>query len=811
MGREAGVSVETHCKIVGHVALRLMKRMPEWLRDSLFPKGSELIAAAHDIGKVSPTFQEKIFCDLGIRRNLIDPALDKTIGYHFTVSQATAKNYPKYIPEILGKHHGVAPQNVNDSDAQVYGGKKWQEQRIDLLGKLKKELNSEWPVIINSLHSDVLAGLTVVSDWIGSGSLFDYAGQTEWKEKINKALDNAGFITPEISKGLSFKDIFNFVPRDIQTRLYQAVEDRGVYVLEAPMGLGKTEAALYSAYRVLEKKRATGIYFALPTQLTSDKVYLRMEQFLDKILSARSKHQKALLLHGAAWIRNTELGEDGSPGKSWFNNAKRGLLAPFAVGTVDQALMAVMNVKHGFVRTFGLAGKIVILDEVHSYDGYTGTILKELVAALRELCCTVIILSATLTDRERYSIMGVDVGQEKVKQVSEYPLISLYSDKGVTEVSTEKIPDVSVDIRMIDNDLEAIEEILKRAERKEQVLWIENTVKKAQNMFCKSSARATEINIECGLIHSRFIKKDREKNEEKWVQIFGKDGRNLRNEKGRILVGTQVLEQSLDIDADFLVTRICPTDMLFQRIGRLWRHRENDALRPAEAKREAWILSPRLEDAVKNEKTLDDSAKVYSPYVLCRTLEVVRDINSICIPDNIRTLLEKTYQERTEKGKMAEYKIAMEKKREILRSLALVSTSRATKTQPESKAQTRYSEMESAEVLLIQKKNLMDNGVRVKFLDGTEIDLPKRVDPKTWRKLSAELLRNTVMVPEHLAPKAKTKQLSWLKEYVYLGDNAESPFRAAVVAKSAELQSVEDAEIYGFSYDSYLGYKMVKT
>ncbi|MFH1394657.1 MAG: CRISPR-associated helicase Cas3', partial [Candidatus Omnitrophota bacterium] len=522
MGRKAGVSVETHCKIVGYAALKLMNRMPEWLRNSLFPKGSELVAAAHDIGKVSPTFQEKISCDLGMRHNLIDSALDKIIGYHFTVSQATVKNYPKYIPEILGKHHGVTPQNVNDPDAQIYGGKKWQKQRLDLLGNLKKELNIEWPVITSSLHSDVLAGLTVVSDWIGSGSLFDYAEQTEWKEKINKALDNAGFIAPEISKGLSFKDIFNFVPRDIQTRLYQAVEDKGVYVLEAPMGLGKTEAALYSAYRVLEKNRATGIYFALPTQLTSDKVYLRMEQFLDKILSEKSQGQKALLLHSAAWIRNTELGEDGSPGQSWFNNAKRGLLAPFAVGTVDQALMAVMNVKHGFVRTFGLAGKIVILDEVHSYDGYTGTILKELVAALRELCCTVIILSATLTDRERYSIMGVDAGQDKFKQVSEYPLISLCADKGVTEVSTEKIPDVSVDIRMIDNDLEAIEEILKRAERKEQVLWIENTVKESQNMFCKLSARAREINIECGLIHSRFIKKDRERNEEKWVKIFGK-------------------------------------------------------------------------------------------------------------------------------------------------------------------------------------------------------------------------------------------------------------------------------------------------
>jgi CRISPR-associated endonuclease/helicase Cas3 len=88
------------------------------------------------------------------------------------------------------------------------------------------------------------------------------------------------------------------------------------------------------------------------------------------------------------------------------------------------------------------------------------------------------------------------------------------------------------------------------------------------------------MGIECGLIHSRFLKKDRITNETKWVELFGKQGKSQRNLFGRILVGTQVLEQSLDIDGDFMVTRICPTDMLLQRTGRLWRHRETDSLRP---------------------------------------------------------------------------------------------------------------------------------------------------------------------------------------------------------------------------------------
>ena len=299
-----------------------------------------------------------------------------------------------------------------------------------------------------------------------------------------------------------------------------------------------------------------------------------------------------MLLHSSAWLRDTELGADGSPGRSWFNGAKRGLLAPFAVGTVDQALMGVMNVKHGFVRTFGLAGKVVILDEVHSYDSYTGTILNELVKALRELHCTVIILSATLTDKQRYSILGASNDSDLEKPPTPYPLISVFTKEGMLrEIETARLEDAKVDVHISSNDDDATNEVLLRAERGEQILWVENTVAEAQKRYCLLAAKAREIGVDCGLLHSRFLKTDRQKNEDKWVGLFGKTGRDSRQEKGRILVGTQVLEQSLDIDADFLVTRLCPTDMLFQRLGRLWRHRKNDTIRPAEAKREAWVLA----------------------------------------------------------------------------------------------------------------------------------------------------------------------------------------------------------------------------
>lgn len=820
-GNMPGVSVETHCRIVGFVAQELLSRLPVWLRESLFPKGSELIAAAHDVGKVSPAFQEKIHRDIGKVLGLEDPEQDRRNGFHWAVSQATVGQCPKYIPEILGRHHGKSHSDINTPDAEMYGGPDWQKQRMDLLDVLKKDLNADWPIIPTALHSDVLAGLTTVADWIGSGPLFNeadksgYPVQGSLKKLISEAVDQAGFVTPCVRKGLGFYYLFDFNPYRVQTQFIESINAYGTYVLEAPMGIGKTEAALFAAYKALEDGRATGIYFALPTQLTSDKVYDRMNQFLSKILDEKDPNRRLLLLHGSAWLRDTELGEDGAPGHSWFNSAKRGLLAPFAVGTIDQVLMAVMNVKHGFVRTFGLAGKVVILDEVHSYDSYTGTILKELVRSLRELHCTVIILSATLTDKQRHSIVGASFNNlDPEINISAYPLITRYPKGGeAQEHEVERLEDSQVIIYIPENDDKAIDEVLLRAERGEQVLWIENTVNEAQQRYRYLAAKAREMGLDCGLLHSRFLKVDRQKNEDKWVGLFGKEGRDSRQEKGRILVGTQVLEQSLDIDADFLVTRLCPTDMLFQRLGRLWRHRENDSIRPGAARREAWILAPSLINAIEQQDSLGRSARVYSPYILCRTLEVWQDILTVKLPGEIRHLLEATYIDRCEDGNMGRYRQEVEKKREALSRLALTGISRGGKTIPESKACTRYSEIESVEVLLIKKQQQVNGGILLRLLDDSELLLPKHVNAAERRKIASVLLSNTVMVPVYCAPVALTKQIEWLRDYVYLGDYAESPFRAAMVLESDEVQGIGGSianEKYNISYDSALGYSVKK-
>lgn len=341
---EPGAGVLNHSLLAGLVARHLIRRLPNWLVEVLFPSGSELLVALHDIGKVSPGFQEKIHRAIrttehpnGHVLGLCKTDLDKGVGYHQAVSQAVMAGRGKYYKEIVGRHHGNTPIQAGEAHDEIYGGRAWQELREELIQQVKTKLNVGWPTILNEVQADALTGLTCVSDWIASGSFFDFVeiNHAHLGERIDEALDRAGFVAPKIERALAFHEVFSFPPRSAQSKLVETVKSPGAYVLEAPMGIGKTEAALYAAYKMLECGEATGIYFALPTQLTSDKIHDRMNSFLERVLARDCIQRKSLLLHGSAWLRQTEVGGEGQPGKSWFDSSKRGLLAPFAVGTIE--------------------------------------------------------------------------------------------------------------------------------------------------------------------------------------------------------------------------------------------------------------------------------------------------------------------------------------------------------------------------------------------------------------------------------------------------------------------------------------------
>jgi len=567
---------------------------------------------------------------------------------------------------------------------------------------------------------------------------------------------------------------------------------------------------------MLVSGKATGLYFGLPTQLSSNKIYERVWQFLERITGTGASLK---LLHSSAWLEETVLGEDGDAGRSWFDSSKRGILAPFAVGTVDQALMAVMNVRHSMVRTFGLAGKIVILDEVHSYDAYTGTILNTLVQCLQEIGCTVLILSATLTTSQKNNLLA----RENVCHFfNDYPLITTIFGKDgaeqMHEIYVKPEQGHTVAVSFCSGSDDALEAALEKAESWQQVLWIENTVDEAQNVYRQTAARTSGTGIECGLVHSRFIRKWRTENEAHWVSLYGKDGHARRKERGRILVGTQVLEQSLDIDADFLITRLCPTDMLLQRIGRLWRHTANDNIRPEGSSCSVLIIAPAYEDAVEKQNTFGLSAAVYSEYVLCRTLEIWKNIRTIQLPADIRDLLERTYADREESNRLRKLKDDMLAVKNRLEGFARITQSTAVQTFSESAVQTRYSGMENCKILLLQSFVKTDTGYTLSF-PGEEgmLEIPATVvglASETRRHAARVLEEHCVTVAEKNAP-PYDRAVQVFSPYTYTGsqEDDEHPFRAAITGPDEYLRGIRndllEADGKRFLYNTILGYQIL--
>jgi CRISPR-associated endonuclease/helicase Cas3 len=820
-----GATVEEHCRIVGEVADELASRYPAWIREMWFPQGVGLVSSVHDVGKISPLFQEKIHRGItGYVPNSYPglqnarPELETVVGMHSGIGKIALQNENRYVAEIAGCHHGYASDNDRVlPDDEIVGGPKWQAERERFIRRMKETFRTDWPVIQDDLHAAVIAGLTTVADWIGSGD--EECSETSRHEtaRVKEMVDRAGFIIPEMKKGLSFSDVFDFSPRPMQEAFVRQVDRKGVYILEASMGEGKTEAALYAAYLLMVTGQATGIYFALPTQLTSEKIYTRVQSFIDRVV-VPSTRQSVMLAHGEAWLFEFEMGEEGGPGHSWFDSRKRKLLAPFAVGTVDQALMAVLNVKHAFVRTFGLLGKVVILDEVHTYDAYTGTIIDHLVETLVRLGCSVIILSATLTLERKNRFLGAE---PHVEVPEHYPLITSMSTTADIDQETSQRYRFSEPLGSEQSDVKVIHETdagramtiaWEHALEGEYVLWIENAVHDAQITFRLFAAWAAGNSVEVGLLHSRFPGFRRSQLDDYWVGLYGKGGEEKRSLQGRILIGTQVLEQSLDIDADLLVTRIAPTDMLLQRIGRLWRHRILDKKRPSSAERMVVVLEPDATLLVHNPfGAFGSSGAVYSPYVLMRSLEIWRVRDNIAIPGDMRMLIEETYADRVESGAMQAMHVELEKKREILARKALNGMTMIGKGSSDSTS-TRYSELNSCDVLLLRGGSDLYRGY-LKLLDGDTVVLPAKaslVGKKERMEIIRKLMKNLISVYVGIAPNVSSLQeLNALKPYLYLAENETDRLRVGLVLDSGiivSLSGLATNDVYGLEYSPILGY-----
>ena len=431
----------------------------------------------------------------------------------------------------------------------------------------------------------------------------------------------------------------------------------GIVIVEAPMGEGKTEAAWYVA-DCWDRKDGAGTYVALPTMATSNQMFDRVGNFLE----AGEAKKNVMLLHGKSALNEQfdklkfkarTYDDEKSPSavvaEEWFAaNKKHGLLAPYGVGTIDQVLLAVLQTKHVFVRLFGLAGKCVVLDEVHAYDAYMTTLMERLLRWLAALRCPVVLLSATLPKERRLALLKAYAG-ERIEEPEEkaYPRVTTWA-VGEKRVSVEYCPADEKRAKTLqlgwvteDKLLENLKTALKDGGCG---AVIRNTVGLAQETFLLLRDELKKEGIVVELFHARFPFGRRQEIETAVLERFGKKGGTEKRNK-RVLVATQVVEQSLDLDFDVMFSDVAPVDLVLQRAGRLHRHARE--VRPSGVESpHLWIIEPGVKDG---RPDFGKSEFVYSSHYLFRSLLALQRHNEashlIELPCDIDRLVENVYSQ----------------------------------------------------------------------------------------------------------------------------------------------------------------------
>jgi CRISPR-associated endonuclease/helicase Cas3 len=822
---QPGISVRDHCLNVGCVAEALLERAGASLR-ALLPTGSVTLAALHDVGKISTGFQAK--CPAWLAQVGLENAArcerwrEGSESDHAKVSQHFLQQVIKPSEANLwgvaaGAHHGKIQgrrvQAINVISEREEWERSAREQLLLELVDIFGPLPAHAPL---KNHSNLwsVAGLISVADWIGSNESFFPSDRGLLLEESRKAAAQAldqihwqgGTFLPH-----PFGDLFGgYAPLPLQSSLHEQCQTPGLFIVEGPMGCGKTEAALWGAHRLIEAGANDGMYFALPTQVTSNRIHQRVAPFLKSSLADAANLR---LAHAASWLEDhqtwrlcpTHAGDAEATshvreGRSWFASSKHAMLARFGVGTVDQALQGVVAVKHFFVRRFGLAGKVVILDEIHSYDVYTGALITQLIRELLALRCSVIVLSATLTKARRQELISAADGNADYATSLAYPLVTVVKpDSPLVEIPVAAPASRILKLKTAAlSEDEILAECIERAEAGQHVLYLQNTVAEAQATCRMVKGCVRDTHVEVATLHSRFPFFRRQELENKWLERLGKQ--RPTDGKGSLLIATQVVEQSVDIDLDFIVSDLAPTDMLLQRMGRLWRHERPDRLA---TEPEFWINSPVVAaEASARElgRAFGKSGFVYAPYVLLRTAEVFASLESLVLPDQIREVLEATYAERgkgDEPGAWSDLRAEVEAEREKLAQEADAATRVLGRQSEDDNREhlTRRKGAPTRDVVLVHACELITRDQwRLTLLSGESLT----VSGYQWRMDAARgIHRNLVRAPLHTVPGQAMPP--WLKLHTH------GPTFWALVRDDGTLHFPEAEGASALGYDSMLG------
>ena len=707
-----------HLMDVAAVALRWQQLNPARLeREAALVKASPdclskitaFLAGLHDLGKFSRGFQAKVpefwpeqvlgpkakvETDRGHWRNTAILLQAKPITQDFT---SLFPNLPlDYIAPIIAAiagHHGCPPEQneVNATPSKAQRDRQLREcvdTAHTAFYKLQNLINPSPLLSIEKQKQSAqwswrLSGLITLADWVGSDihsfafepidrPLEDYWHQA--LERAAEALKRKGLL-PQIAKARPSYGKVVARPRPMQKLAEKALLVNGaqLFIIEDTTGSGKTEAAIMLATRMMAAGKGEGLYFALPTMATANAMYERLKETYQTLFESSATYASSLVLaHGRSnlseafrTIVNPTDTANGSEDETasafcaeWLaDDRRKAFYADVGAGTIDQAFLSILPKKHLTLRQYGLAGRILIVDEAHCFDAYMGEELSALLELHAQNGGSAIVLSATLSLKQRRDMakaFAKGLGLRDPDDLSDqlyheaYPLLTSVSLDNAQECEPGFDSELrrSVTVKRLPDRITAQTRVLSAAKEGAAVLVICNAVDEAIAVH-ESLVEQMDNPERVHLFHARLAQGDRQAIEEDVLRRFGRDA-NVTDRAGHILVATQVVEQSLDLDFDLVISDLAPVDLIIQRAGRMWRHLDKrpPGSRPVKGPH-ILIVSPdpdQVEDKNWLEPVLGKAAFVYQHVgVMWRSAKALFDAGRIDAPESLRPLIEDVY------------------------------------------------------------------------------------------------------------------------------------------------------------------------
>ena len=610
----------------------------------------------------------------------------------------------KWFMEASNGHHGLPVKQgykalidfYSDSDTQA--ALEFVVDIIDLFS-FKEIFPTNLVQGYDSLYEQLakaswaLTGFNVLCDWVGSGEIFKYQSQGQslleyWDNTAIKtaeeAIKHTGILPCKSNHRLDPLGELLDLPENSKLTPLQALcwdipllDKPQLFIIEDQTGSGKTEASLILLNRMMAQGLANGFYLALPTMATADGIYPRVQKTFNNLYLPDVK-PSLILSHSSARFNENfsetiispehptseqKYADDAqSRCQAWLtDNRKKALLAHVGVGTIDQAFLAVLKTKYQSLRLIGLIGKVLVIDEAHAYDAYMGKELEVLLQVHAALGGSAIIMSATLPFSTRQKLAeaflkGIGSVGLKLEQKQTYPLLTHIAGGYKNELSFScKAEESKKNVRLkILHSKKDIDQIIKQSlEQKLCVCWIRNSVKDARQTF----KRLRDDGLEAELFHARFTIADRLDIQGRVLKAFGKKS-GFEQRRSKLIISTQVVEQSLDLDFDLLVTDLAPVDLILQRAGRLHRHIRDKLGNPKtdgsdeRGPATLYIHSPEYTGDPKDNwlsSFFPNAKKVYENHArLWLGLKHLFHLPGHNLPQNIRNLIENSYDKEAE-------------------------------------------------------------------------------------------------------------------------------------------------------------------